>query len=178
MRFSALSFRTLESATVRHSGGPYASVKVLLGGREVLYLYPWPYRVVSACFVYTLTANELRFAVDKLRTVTGGLEGWIVPALEWTQKDLGAVKNLTPVRRELLAAIPALLESCRDLPVSEVWRRHRRETQKAWVEHLRTHPEEISEVTAPWMLPDGYDPPLPTSKSLRSRRRRSRSSAP
>ena len=129
-------------------------------------------RVVSACFVYTLTAEELRFAVGELRKVSGGLEGWITPALEWTQMHLGADKEPSPTRRQLLAAIPELLESCRDLPVSEVWRRRRLETQQAWVKRLRTHPEEISEVTAPWMLPEGHTLPLPARKGRGPKRRR------
>ncbi len=174
MRFNALAYKDAGHVTILD--GPPFPVSVSVSGRQVLLMYPRRGRVASACFVFTLTAAELRHAVDALRRATGGLEGWVVPALESTQQALGGTKNPTPERRELLAAIAELLESCRDLAVSEVWRRHRRETQKAWVKHLRTHPEDISQVTTPWMLPEGFTLPAPTEKRPRTKRRRSRSS--
>ena len=84
--------------------------------------------------------------------------------------DLGRSKDRTPERRALVDSIPDLLDACGYLPVSPVWQRHRRETQQAWVKHLRTHPEEISRITAPWMLPEGYKlPTLPRRRRSRSR---------
>jgi hypothetical protein len=143
-------------------------VDVFISGRRVLLLYLWRGRIVSACFVYTLTADELRYSLDTLRGVTGGLEGWIIPALEWMQS------TPTMLRPDVLEIIPELLESCRGLPVSTVWRRRRLKTQQGWVRRLRTHPEEISMVTAPWMLPQGYNPRPMAPPSKGSRRRRSR----
>jgi hypothetical protein len=129
---------------------------VLVGGRDVMLLYPWRRRIISACFNYMMTADQLCEAVGTLRGVSGGFEGWIIPALEWTEAELAGARKPRANWPDLVAVIPHLLESCRDLPVSEVWRRRRRETQAWWAKRLRDHPEEISRITAPWMLPDGY----------------------
>jgi hypothetical protein len=162
-RFSALAFKNAGHVTISYR--PSSIINVFVRHREVMLLYPWPRRIVSACFIYTLTAEELCDAVETLRNVTGGLEGWIVPALEWTQKDLAGAKRPRPNWPDLVAVIPHLLEFCRDLPVSPVWQRHRRATQQAWAKHLETHPEELPLVAAPWMLPDGYNPSLmPSTK--------------
>ena len=122
----------------------------------MLLIYPQRHRVLSACFVYTLKSDELRQAVKVLRTVRGGLERWIVPALEWTQADLLGLKTPGHPGHELAKVIPELLKSCRDLPVAESWRRKRGEAQLQWAKHLREHPEDMTQVKAPWMLPEGF----------------------
>ena len=157
-RFSAMTFENAGHVTV--SDGSPRLINVFISHREVMLLYPGPRRIVSACFVYTLTADELCDAVETLRSLTGGLEGWIVPALEWTQAALSEAKHPRPNWRDLVAVIPHLLESCRDLPVSPVWQRHRRETQQAWVKHLETHPE-----GCPWSLLLGCCPRSTTRPS-------------
>ncbi|HLL52508.1 MAG TPA: hypothetical protein VK447_03120 [Myxococcaceae bacterium] len=153
LRFSPRTFLGLHHVSVFHSS---MHVAVLSGGREVLYLYPEQNRVLSACFVYTLQPEQLREAIRELRTVSGGLAGWLVPALEWTQADLAGVKDPGQARPDLLEIIPGLLEDCRMLPVAEVWKRKRRELQQRWAARLQEHPEEIVEITAPWMLPAGH----------------------
>lgn len=155
MRFSPWAFDEANHVTIRY-GSPHSSHSVYISGHEVLLLYPWLGKIVSACFVYTLTANELIYAVDTLGRVSGGLESWIVPALEWTQKDLAGSRNPQPNYPDVVAVIPHLLEAYRDLPVAEIWQRRRQQTQEAWVKRLRSHPEEISRISAPWMLPEGY----------------------
>src|SRR4051812_47323471 len=75
-RFSPLIFENAGHVTI--SDGSPSTINVFVGHREVLLLYPWPRRIVSACFVYTLMAEELCDAVETLRGVTGGLEDWIV----------------------------------------------------------------------------------------------------
>jgi hypothetical protein len=167
MRFSPLAFREANHVTIRYVS-PLASHSVFVSGRQVLLLFPWHGKIASACFVYTLTAEELCYAVDTLSKVTGGLEGWIIPALEWTQKDLAGSGRPQPNYPDVVAVIPHLLEAYRDLPVSEVWQRRRRETQEGWVKRLRTHPEEISMITAPWMLPEEYQRPDATGRISRT----------
>jgi len=151
VRFSPLTFDGLGPVAIWDR--PPNSVDVLIGGHQVLFLYLHRSRVVSACFVYTLSPVELRDAVKTLRGVPGGLASWIVPALEWTQS------TPTMVRPDLIAAIPEVLESCRDLPIAEFWRRRRKAIQEECVERLRNDPEELSKIRAPWMLPEGYVPP-------------------
>jgi len=164
VRFSALTFKSLGHVAIWEKGPD--SVDVLVGGLQVLLLFLARGRVVSACFVYTLSPIELREAVKTLRGVPGGLASWIVPALEWTQS------TPTMVRPDLIRAIPEVLESCQDLPVAEIWRRRRRQVQQEWAECLRADPERLSEIRAAWMLPEGYKPPLPARNNPVSRRRR------
>lgn len=143
----------------------------LLG--EVLYLYLWRRRVGSACFHYQLSAETLRRAVDLLRTVRGGLESWIVPALEWNQAD-AAFRDQNPKAYRI---IPELLDLCRDLPVAESWQRRRLQTQRNWADHLREHPEDFTKVIAPWMLPEGFtlsEPSKNARKAAKTTRRPSR----
>ena len=160
MRFSPWAYRGVSHVTIK---GGLVSPSVFISGRQVMLLCPWPRRLISACFVYTLTADELRYAVQTLCKVYGGLEGWIVPALEWMQGDPNSM------RPNVLEILPELLESCRGLPVSPVWKRRRRETQRAWVKRLETHPEGPM-VTAPWMLPENYNPPIMATKRSRATR--------
>jgi hypothetical protein len=59
--------------------------------------------------------------VGELRKATGGLERWIVPALEWNSAS-STVRDEHP---ETFKVIREILESCRDLPVAKKWQRVR-----------------------------------------------------
>ena len=96
-------------------------ITVFCGGREVMYLYLDGERVETACFVYLLKPEQLRFAVEELRRATGGLERWIVPALEWNSAS-STVRDEHPAT---FAIIPQLLKTCRELPVAKKWQRVR-----------------------------------------------------
>jgi hypothetical protein len=102
------------------SGG---QITVLRAGRRVMYIYldDAGKRVESACFDYHLQPDELREAVRTLCQVTGGLERWVVPALEWNSASSGVRAD----RPETFKIIPELLKSCRDLPVAKSWQRVR-----------------------------------------------------
>src|SRR3954471_18874223 len=69
MRFSPWAYRGVNEVTIK---GGLSSPSVFIGGHQVMLLYPWPRRLISACFVYTMTAEELVYAVDTLSRVTGG----------------------------------------------------------------------------------------------------------
>jgi hypothetical protein len=86
-----------------------------------MYLYLDGKRVDTACFVYLLTPDQLGDAVGELRKATGGLERWVVPALEW----ISASSAVRDEHSETLKVIPELLESCRDLTVAKKWQRVR-----------------------------------------------------
>jgi hypothetical protein len=156
MRFSPWAFDEANRVTIRY-GSPDSSHSVYISGRQVMLLFPRLGKLASACFIYTLTAEELVHAVDTLSKITGGLESWIIPALESTLGTLAGVRrNPQPNYPDVVAVIPHLLEAYRDLPVAEIWQRRRRQTQEAWAKHLRKHPGELSKISAPWMLPEGY----------------------
>jgi len=155
LRFSPWTFPGLNHVTFWVTE---ACVTVVSGGRQVLYLWLERTRAASACFVYDLTPDDLRDAVQELRGTRGGLERWIVPALESTQADLSGIESEDDPRRALVKVIPELLESCRDLPVAEPWQSRRRELRRMWAELLREHPEKAAKVPAPWLLPDGHMP--------------------
>lgn len=162
--FSPLTFKGLDHVSIWDKSPD--SVSVLVGGRDVMLLYLWRRRIVSACFNYMMTADQLCEAVSTLQGVSGGLEGWLIPALEWTQADLAGAKKPRPHWPDLVALIPHLLEFCRALPVSEVWRSRRQQVQKVWARRLRSHPEAISQVTAQWMLPEWYRVQARTDRSM------------
>jgi hypothetical protein len=84
-----------------------------------MYLYPARSRILSACFLYDLTPDQLRMAVATLRDARHGLDSWVVPALEFSY---AAVKDDHP---ETFEIIPELLASCRTLPVAKQWKRVR-----------------------------------------------------
>lgn len=98
-------------------------ITVLRAGRTVMYIYldDRERRVLSACFDYQLGPDQLREAVRTLRRVTGGLERWVVPALEWNSVSAGVRLQ----RPETFKIIPGLLKSCHDLPVAKSWQRVR-----------------------------------------------------
>ncbi|HLL53513.1 MAG TPA: hypothetical protein VK447_08210 [Myxococcaceae bacterium] len=86
-----------------------------------LYLDDKGERVESACFLYDLTPDQLADAVRDLRQVKGGLERWIVPALEWNSAS-SAVRDEHP---ETFKLIPGLLKSIQELPVAKKWQQVR-----------------------------------------------------
>jgi len=86
-----------------------------------LYLDDEGTRVDTACFVYLLSPEQLQDAVGELRRATGGLERWIIPALEWNSAS-SAVRDEHP---DTFKVIPGLLKTYRDLPVAKKWQRVR-----------------------------------------------------
>jgi hypothetical protein len=58
-------------------------------------------------------------AVNTFRLARGGLDSWVVPALEFT---FAKVREDHP---ETFKIIPELLASCRDLPVAPRWKKDR-----------------------------------------------------
>lgn len=83
-------------------------------------------RVRSACFNFALSPDELRRAVGLLRRAGRGLERWIIPGLEMVQRSLSERGARFP---EMPRIITDLIESVRDLPVAEPWKRQRRDSQ-------------------------------------------------
>jgi len=118
LRFSPWSYRET----------PYVSLKVandritvVSAGLMVMFLYLERNRIVSACFLFDLTPEQLRTAVADLRDARQGLDSWVVPALEYTY----AVSTAREDNPEMFKVILELLESCRDLPVAKQWQRSR-----------------------------------------------------
>lgn len=83
-------------------------------GKAIFHLFTARNRVESTCFDYTLTPDALREAVSVLRDAGNGLERWIVPGLEWCQRDFARLKSKDSNREALMAVIPELLRSVRD----------------------------------------------------------------
>lgn len=103
------------------------------GASSFFMLYLARHRVVSACFNYGLTPDEMRRAVALLRKARGGLDRWIVPGLEYTRDSLAQIQANPGFRNAddgrgaaMQQVIQELLEACRDLPVAEPWKRQRR----------------------------------------------------
>lgn len=127
------SIRILRDGRVRYSPWTFPILRYLsflclgdiidveISGKQVLYLYLSQGRMQSACFPYYLTPDELRGTIDDLRAAGHGLERWIVPGLEWTSLS-STLRENNPAT---YAIIPELLESCRDLPVADQWKRVR-----------------------------------------------------
>jgi len=95
--------------------------EVLIQGQWMMQLDLSRGRIYSANFRYSLTPDELRKLVSVLRRAGHGLERWIVPALEYTSLS-SAFREEHP---ETYAIVPELLESCRDLPVADHWKKIR-----------------------------------------------------
>lgn len=93
-------------------------------------------RVVSTCFHFGLTPDELRQAVALLRKAQGGIERWIIPGLEYTHDTLARMaarpefRDVEAGNPEMRESIPELLQSVRDLPVAAQWKRQRREWER------------------------------------------------
>ena len=104
---------------------PHVAVKVLTelqitvvsAGLPVMFLYPKRSRILTAYFVSTLPADQIRRAIAELRYARAGLDMWIVPALEWSL----AQADVRDKHADTFVLIPELLYSCRDLPVAEHW---------------------------------------------------------
>lgn len=125
-----------------------SSVDIRLCCQSLILLAMHRYRVQSACFNYTLTPDALREAVSLLRRVGNGVEGWIIPGLEWNQGS-ASVKQGHPDTHRI---IPELLESVRDLPIAEPWKRRRRAIQRHWEDAIRKRPKAATEAPALWVL--------------------------
>lgn len=127
------------------------TVAVMRGGRRVMFLYldDEGERVESACFLYDLTPQQLADAVADLRRVKGGLERWIVPALEWNSVS-SAVRDEHP---ETFKVIPGLLRKCRDLPVAKSWQKvradHFADAARRARAASKTAPDETAEAVTP-----------------------------
>lgn len=155
--------------------------------RVVLYIWLDRGRVGSFCFAYDLPPDILHELVWELRKAGRGLERWIVPGLEYTQRS-NALKNDNPAT---YALISELLKATKDLPVAERWQRHRERVWRWWAEQLADDPENMAKVPAPWMIPDasaieaasrrprrprsaGKGRPAKRSKAAQARKRRPR----
>jgi len=128
VRFSAWTLQGLPALdfTAIHDGAadPNYVISAHWRGRSILHVYLTRHRVESTCFPFDLSSADLRQAVAVLRDAGNGLERWIIPALESTQRTLGGMKsNPNP---ELLAAIPEVLRSARALPVAPQWKKRLR----------------------------------------------------
>jgi hypothetical protein len=129
LRFSPWTFpglNPLDFMTVYGSDERLAdySLHADWAGKPIFLLYVARHRIESACFAYNLTPDQLRHAVDVIRAAGNGLEWWVIPALQWCQRDFSRSKD--PESKKLLAVIPELLESVRDLPVAAQWTRRLR----------------------------------------------------
>jgi hypothetical protein len=84
-------------------------------GTPIFHVFTARHRVESTCFDYTLTPEALREAVSILRDAGNGLERWIVPGLQWCQRDFARMKSKDSNREALMAVIPQLLSSAQAL---------------------------------------------------------------
>jgi len=97
-------------------------------GQPTLIMFVKQSRVYTACFSYDLDPATLKKAVATLRKHGQGVERWLAPALMRTQLSLTKLES----NPAMLKAIPKLLESVRDLPVSGVWTRQIRADARWW----------------------------------------------
>jgi hypothetical protein len=116
MRFNPWSYKGLPHVSLQVTTG---DITVRSANLTVMYLFVERRRVVSACFDFTLKAEQLRLAVADLRDARGGLDSWVIPALEMSYPQ---VKGNNP---DAFDVIPELLASCRGLPVAPKWKRVR-----------------------------------------------------
>jgi len=124
MRFSPWSFPDLPHVAL--SVVADGRVTVVSAGLPVMFLYSERNRILTACFVPDLKPDQLRMAVAELRQhVRGGLDRWIVPALEWNLFHSYVREDFPEAHRIL----PELLEACRDLPMAERWKRIREDVR-------------------------------------------------
>ncbi|HLL55045.1 MAG TPA: hypothetical protein VK447_15930 [Myxococcaceae bacterium] len=89
--------------------------------KTVVFMHLHRRRVTSACFRMDIAPDVLRAVVSEMRRLGKGLERWIVPALEYTS----LFRPFREDNPEAYALVPELLESCRDLPVADHWKRVR-----------------------------------------------------
>ena len=107
-------------------------IRIETAGRRVMDLTLQQGRVAAAYFLYNVAPDDLRGLVDDLRRAGNGLERWIIPCIEHTCLS-STFREDYP---EAYAAARELLESSRDLPVADHWKRVR-ETIFANVEKAR-----------------------------------------
>jgi len=117
MRYSQWSYKGLPHVALQVVTD--GKINVYTAGLAAMYLYPLRNRILSACFDFTLNARQLRSAVADLRDARGGLDSWVIPALEMSYPQ---VKGSNP---DAFNVIPELLASCRGLPVAPKWQRVR-----------------------------------------------------
>lgn len=96
----------------------------------IFLLYVTRHRVETACFAYHLSEDGLRDAVSVIRAAGGGLERWIIPALEWCQDAFARMSSPKPNQIAMRAIIPDLLKSVRRLPVASQWKKLRQEAER------------------------------------------------
>ncbi|HLL53512.1 MAG TPA: hypothetical protein VK447_08205 [Myxococcaceae bacterium] len=118
MRFSPWTYGDLPHVSLKVITD--GQINVVSAGLTIMYLYPERSRILSACFVATLTPDQLRRAVATVRDAQPGLNSWVVPALEFNYgwRDVREDPELSRVVLDLLA-------SCRDLPVAKRWKQVR-----------------------------------------------------
>jgi hypothetical protein len=145
MRFSDWSYTDLPHVSIQVTEG---KITVRCANLAVMFLYPERNRIVSACFLFILKPEQLRIAVNTLRHARGGLDSWVVPALEFTFGE-HAVRRDHP---DTFKIIPELLASCRALPVAPRWKRVR---AQYFINQGVTPPELPAEENAPAREPRG-----------------------
>ena len=118
IRFSDWSYTDLPHISIQVTR---SVITVYFAGTPVMYLDPEWNRIVSACFLFDLKPELLRITVNSLRRARGGLDSWVVPALEFNS----AIPTVRRDYPETFKIIPELLASCRDLPVARQWQRVR-----------------------------------------------------
>ncbi len=116
LRFSDWSYTDLPHVSLQVTR---SVITAYCAGMGVMYLYPERNRILSACFLFILKPEQLRMAVNTLRHARGGLESWVVPALEFT------FAKVSEDHPDTFKIIPELLASCGDLPVAKQWKRVR-----------------------------------------------------
>jgi hypothetical protein len=151
MRFSHWSYKGLPHVTLQVVTD--GKINVYSAGLAVMYLYPLRNRILSACFPFTLKVEQLRSAVAELRDARGGLDSWVIPALEMSYPQ---VMRINP---DVFKVIPELLASCRGLPVARQWQRVR--TQ--YFKNQGVSPPELPGDTQPGASRRGR-PRLPTHR--------------
>lgn len=116
VRFSARThpgLPELDYLVIQGQGPAREGVVVRWRGNPIFHVFTVRHRVESTCFDYTLTPDALREAVSILRDAGNGLDRWIVPGLEWCQRDFAAMKSKDANREALMEAIPKLLRSAK-----------------------------------------------------------------
>lgn len=84
------------------------SISARRAGSLVFLIYLARSRVVSTCFEVNLSVSGLQQAVEDLRAFGHGLERWLAPGLEATERILSRGMAGNP---ELLKVIPRVLTS-------------------------------------------------------------------
>lgn len=108
------------------AAGNYSISAHWLGHKDIIFmLFITRHRVSTACFAYDLSPDGLRHAISVIQNAGNGLERWIIPGLEWCQREFSLSKNPKPNYLAMLEIIPELLKSVRHLPVAASWKKLR-----------------------------------------------------